>query len=36
MVSIYKIAVWLGDDMRVVQKHYVKLVPDSGDIEKVT
>ena len=33
-VSIYKIAVWMGDDVRVVQKHDAKLVPDGGDIEK--
>jgi integrase len=25
--SIYKIAVWLGDDVRTVQKHYAKLLP---------
>jgi integrase len=33
-VSIYKIAVWMGDDVAVVQKHYAKLSPDDGDIEK--
>lgn len=33
-VSIYKIAVWLGDDVRVVQEHYAKLLPQDGDIEK--
>jgi site-specific recombinase XerD len=32
-VSIYKIAVWLGDDVRVVQKHYAKLLPKDEDIE---
>jgi integrase len=32
-VSIYKIAEWLGDDMRVVQKHYAKLHPKDADIE---
>lgn len=33
-VSIYKVATWLGDDVRVVQRHYAKLTPDDGDIEK--
>ena len=33
-VSIYKIAIWLGDDVRVVQKHYAKLLPKDEDIEK--
>jgi len=32
-VSIYKIAQWLGDDVRVVQKHYAKLLPKDVDIE---
>lgn len=32
-VSIYKIAKWLGDDVRVVQKHYAKLLPKDADIE---
>lgn len=32
-VSIYKIAQWLGDDVRVVQKHYAKLLPKNADIE---
>jgi site-specific recombinase XerD len=31
--SIYKIAQWLGDDVRVVQKHYAKLLPKEEDIE---
>jgi integrase len=31
--SIYKIANWLGDDVRVVQKHYAKLLPKDEDIE---
>jgi integrase len=31
--SIYKIAQWLGDDVRVVQKHYAKLLPNDKDIE---
>ncbi len=35
-VSIYKIAVWLGDDVRVVQQHYAKLLPQDGDIERMT
>ena len=34
-VSIYKIAVWLGDDVRVVQQHYAKLLPQDGDIERM-
>jgi site-specific recombinase XerD len=33
-VSIYKVAVWMGDDVRVVQKHYAKLLPKDDDIEK--
>jgi integrase len=33
-VSIFKIAQWLGDDVRVVQKHYAKLLPKDEDIEK--
>jgi integrase len=32
-VSIYKIAQWLGDDARVVQQHYAKLLPKDADIE---
>ena len=32
-VSIYKIAVWLGDDVRVVQRHYAQLAPGNADIE---
>jgi integrase len=32
-VSIYEIAQWLGDDVRVVQKHYAKLLPKDADIE---
>jgi integrase len=32
-VSIYKIAVWLGDDVRVVQRHYAKLSPLDRDID---
>jgi len=33
-VSIYKVAEWMGDDVRVVQKHYGHLQPDNGDIDK--
>ncbi len=33
-VSIYKIALWLGDDVRVVQRHYAKLLPKDEDIER--
>jgi integrase len=32
-VSIYKIAQWMGDDVRVVQQHYAKLLPKDADIE---
>jgi integrase len=32
-ISIYKIAQWLGDDVRVVQNHYAKLLPKDEDIE---
>jgi integrase len=32
-VSIYKIALSFGDDVRVVQKHYAKLLPKDEDIE---
>jgi integrase len=32
--SIYKIALWLGDDVRTVQKHYAKLSPSDEDINK--
>lgn len=32
-VKIYKIALWLGDDVRVVQKNYAKLLPKDEDIE---
>ena len=30
--SIFEIAVWLGDDVRVVQKHYAKLLPIKRDV----
>ena len=33
-VSIYKISQWLGDDVRVVQLHYAKLLPKDEDIER--
>jgi integrase len=33
-VSIYKIAKWLGDDVRTVQRHYAKLLPNDGEIER--
>lgn len=32
--SIYKVAVWLGDDVKTVQDHYGHLAPDEGGIEK--
>jgi hypothetical protein len=31
--SIYKITQWLGDDVRVIQKHHAKLLPNDQDIE---
>ncbi len=33
-IDIYRIATWLGDDVRVVQKHYAKLRPDDREIMK--
>jgi integrase len=33
-VSIYKVALWLGDEVRTTQKHYAKLLPKDDDIEK--
>lgn len=32
--SIYKVAVWLGDEVATVQKHYGHLTPDNHGIEK--
>lgn len=32
--SIYKVAVWLGDEVGTVQKHYGHLTPDNHGIEK--
>jgi len=32
-VSIFKIAQWLGDDVRVVQRHYAHLAPGDTDID---
>ena len=34
-VSGFKVAEWLGDDIRVVQKVYGHLSPDHGDITRV-
>lgn len=31
--SIFKIATYLGDDVRVVQKHYAKLLPEAGALD---
>jgi site-specific recombinase XerD len=31
--SIFKIAMWLGDDVKTVHKHYAKLSPNDMDIE---
>jgi integrase len=33
-VSIFKIAQWLGDDVRVVERHYAHLLPQDADIER--
>jgi integrase len=32
--SIYEIAIWMGDDVRVVQAHYARLAPGGNSIEK--
>ena len=32
-ISIYKIAKWLGDDVRIVQQNYAKLLPKDEDID---
>jgi site-specific recombinase XerD len=31
-IDIYRIATWLGDDVRVIQRHYAKLRPDDREI----
>lgn len=31
--SIYKIAVWMGDSVRTVERHYAKLLPSDPDID---
>ena len=33
-VSIFKIAQWLGDDVKVVERHYAHLLPQDADIER--
>jgi integrase len=33
-VSIFKVAKWLGDDVRVAERHYAKLLPNDPEIEK--
>lgn len=33
-VSIFKIAKWLGDDVRVVERHYAHLLPQDPDVER--
>ena len=33
-IDIYRIATWLGDDVRVVQRHYAKLRPNDREIMK--
>lgn len=32
-VSVFKIATYLGDDVRVVQRHYAKLLPEVGALD---
>jgi integrase len=34
-VSIYKVAVWLGDEVRTVERHYAKIIPRDSDIDKM-
>jgi len=34
-VSIYKAAVWMGNDVRVVQQHYAHLAPGDQDIHRM-
>jgi integrase len=34
-VDIFRIATWLGDGIRVTQKHYAKLLPNDRAIDKV-
>lgn len=34
--SIFKIAVWMGDEVRTAQKHYAHLLPVDSDIELAT
>lgn len=34
--SIYKIAIWMGDEVATTQKHYAKLLPIDPDIELAT
>ena len=33
-VSIFKIAQWLGDEVRVVERHYAKLLPNDSEIDR--
>jgi integrase/recombinase XerD len=33
-VSIFKISKWLGDDVKVVERHYAHLLPQDADIER--
>jgi len=33
-VSVFKVAVWLGDGVEVVQKHYAHLLPQDDDINR--
>lgn len=35
-ISIFKISEWLGDSVRVVQRHYAKLAPGDSDIHALT
>jgi integrase len=33
-VSIFKVAQWLGDEVRVVERHYAKLLPNDSEIDR--
>ena len=33
-IDVYRIATWLGNDVRIVQRHYAKLRPDDREIMK--
>jgi integrase len=33
-VSIFKVAQWMGDEVRVVERHYAKLIPNDSEIDR--